>query len=377
MTPAVSSDDKAIGSTGPQRAAPPLTRRAGPAWVLLPLRLFLGVTFIDAGVGKLLSADYFGEGQHGFATLARGFAEGSPLAAPIRSIVLEHPFASALVVAVLELVVGLLTVLGLASRLAAGAGLALSIVFFLTATWRVRPFFYGADLPFAVGWLTLLLAGHGGLPSVDATLVRRQRAELGVGPADLVAVPLNRVQQHCMRTNGEAGCPSAMGDTCRGGGCPLLGGPPSAAARDADRRAFLASAGKAASVAVGAFVMALGAAPMLGRRTGGELTGRRRRIASLGSLPVGQALDFQVPSTGNPGLVVRLTRDRVVAYDAICTHARCIVQFDPDRVLLVCYCHQAEFDPRRHAAVLAGPAPRPLPSLKVTVAGDGAIFVEE
>ena len=83
-----------------------------------------------------------------------------------------------------------------------------------------------------------------------------------------------------------------------------------------------------------------------------------------------------MPSTGNPGLLIRLTRDRVVAYDAICTHARCIVQFDPDLRLLVCYCHQAEFDPRRSAAVVAGPAPRPLPSLKVSVSGDGAIFVE-
>src|SRR5215213_6238268 len=99
MTPAVSSDDKAIGSTGPQRVAPPLTRRAGPAWALLPLRLFLGITFIDAGVGKLLSADYFGDGRQGFAALVRGFTEGSPLAGPVRSVVLEHPFATALLVA--------------------------------------------------------------------------------------------------------------------------------------------------------------------------------------------------------------------------------------------------------------------------------------
>jgi thiosulfate dehydrogenase (quinone) large subunit len=372
----VSSDDKVTGSRWPKPVAPPLTRRAVPAWVLLPLRLFLGLTFIDAGLGKLLSADYFGDGRQGFATLARGFANGSPLAGPLHSVVLEHPFASALLLAVLELVVGLLTVLGLASRLAAGAGLACSLLFFLTATWRVRPFFYGADLPFAVGWLTLLLAGHGGLPSIDATLVRRQRAEVGLGPAGLVGVPFDRVQQDCTRANGGAGCRSAMTGACGGGGCPLLGPPPSASARDADRRAFLASAGKAAGVAAGAVVTALGAAPLLNRRTGGELTGNRRRVANLRSLPVGQALEFPVPSTGNPGLLIRVARDRVVAYDAICTHARCIVHFDPDRVLLVCYCHQAEFDPRHRAAVVAGPASRPLPSLKVSVAGDGAIFVE-
>jgi thiosulfate dehydrogenase (quinone) large subunit len=376
MTQGVSSDDKATGSTMPKPVAPPLTRRAIPAWALLPLRLFLGVTFLDAGLGKLLSADYFGDGRQGFAALARGFTEGSPLADPVRSVVLEHPFASALLLAALELIVGLLTIVGLATRLAAGAGFALSILFFLTATWRVRPFFYGADLPFAVGWLTLALAGHGGLPSIDATLARRHRAELGLGPADPVSIPFNRVQQLCRHANPDAGCRSAVEGACQGGGCPLLGGPAEAGAREADRRAFLASAGKAASVAIAVVVMALGATPTLSRRTGGERTGNRRRIAALGSLPVGQALAFQVPSTGNPGLLIRVARDRVVAYDAICTHARCIVQFDPDRVLLVCYCHQAEFDPRRRGAVVAGPAPRPLPSLKVSVAGDGAIFVE-
>src|SRR6266536_947769 len=42
------------------------------AWALLPLRLFLGLTFVDAGVGKLLSSAYFGSGSEGFASLARG-----------------------------------------------------------------------------------------------------------------------------------------------------------------------------------------------------------------------------------------------------------------------------------------------------------------
>src|SRR6266545_5085164 len=156
-------------------AGPPLASRAVRAWALLPLRLFLGLTFIDAGAGKLLSPAYFGAGPQSFAALARGFAEGSPLAGPVRAVVLPRPFLFALLLAVLELVVGVCAVLGLVSRLAAGVGLGLSVTFFLTASWQIRPFFYGADLPFAAGWLTLLLAGHGGLPSVDAVLLRRRR----------------------------------------------------------------------------------------------------------------------------------------------------------------------------------------------------------
>src|SRR6266511_3984259 len=46
------------------------------AWALLPLRLFLGLTFVDAGVGKLLSSAYFGSGSEGFASLARALTAG-------------------------------------------------------------------------------------------------------------------------------------------------------------------------------------------------------------------------------------------------------------------------------------------------------------
>jgi thiosulfate dehydrogenase [quinone] large subunit len=157
----------------------PLGAAAVRAWALLPLRLFLGLTFIDAGLGKLFSAAYFGSGPKSFTALAQGFAQGSPIGGPIRTVVLAHPYLFALLLAVAELAVGVCALIGLASRLAAGLGLALSVTFFLTASWRVRPFFYGADLPFAVGWLTLLLAGHGGLPSVDAMLLRRHRSEQG------------------------------------------------------------------------------------------------------------------------------------------------------------------------------------------------------
>jgi len=45
-------------------------------------------------------------------------------------VVLAHPFLFALLLAVLEPVAGICTVIGLASRLAAGVGLGLSLAFF-------------------------------------------------------------------------------------------------------------------------------------------------------------------------------------------------------------------------------------------------------
>jgi thiosulfate dehydrogenase [quinone] large subunit len=133
---------RATSETGPQATAPaharfvgaPLGTAAVHAWALLPLRLFLGLTFIDAGIGKLFSPAYFGSGPKSFTALAQGFAQGSPIGGPIRTVVLAHPYLFALLLAVVELAVGICALIGLASRLAAGLGLALSVTFFLTAS---------------------------------------------------------------------------------------------------------------------------------------------------------------------------------------------------------------------------------------------------
>jgi thiosulfate dehydrogenase (quinone) large subunit len=378
MAPASDTDERADAGPRPQAASPPLASRVVPAWALLPLRLFLGLTFVDAGVGKLLSPAYFGTGPKSFAALAEGFARGSPVGGPLRTVVLAHPYLFALLLAVLELVVGVCTVIGLASRLAAGVGMGLSLTFFLTASWRVRPFFYGADLPFAAGWLTLLLAGHGGLPSVDATLLRRHRLERGLGPAELVGVPFDRLQQQCAQADERGRCASAAGEPCRGAGCPLAATEPAPGAQDAARRAFLAAAGKAAGVAVATLVAAAGAAPLVaGREQGGVATDRagRQRVGWLWEVPVGQAELFELPRSREPAIMVRLAQDQLVAYSAICTHARCVVSFDPGSRLIVCACHGAEFDPRRGGAVVAGPAPRPLPRLDLRV-DRNAVYVQ-
>ena len=356
----------------------PLASKAVRAWALLPLRLFLGLTFIDAGAGKLLSPAYFGAGPRSFAALARGFAEGSPLAGPVRAVVLPRPFLFALLLAVLELVVGVCAVLGLVSRLAAGVGLGLSVTFFLTASWQIRPFFYGADLPFAAGWLTLLLAGHGGLPSVDAVLLRRRRTERGLGPTDLVGVRLDRLQQQCAQADQRGRCAAATGGSCAGDRCPLAGVSPFPAAQDASRRAFLDAATKAAGLTFGTLVLGAGAAPLIAEREERRPAAGRSRSGQVGYLwqvPVGQASLFELPGSGEPAIMIRLAEDRLVAYSAICTHAKCIVSFDPDSRLLLCGCHGAEFDPRRGAVVVTGPAPRPLPRIALRVDRD-AVYVQ-
>jgi thiosulfate dehydrogenase [quinone] large subunit len=89
----------------------------------------------------------------------------------------------------------------------------------------------------------------------------------------------------------------------------------------------------------------------------------------------GGAVRVELPRSREPAILVRLAKDQLLAYCAICTHARCLVGFDPNSRLIVCACHGAEFDPRRGAAVVTGPAPRPLPRVELRVDHD-AVYVQ-
>jgi rieske iron-sulfur protein len=54
----------------------------------------------------------------------------------------------------------------------------------------------------------------------------------------------------------------------------------------------------------------------------------------------------------------------IIAYTAVCTHQGCwVTDWLAKKKLLHCPCHGSEYDPRRGAAVIQGPAPRPLPAL--------------
>jgi ubiquinol-cytochrome c reductase iron-sulfur subunit len=69
----------------------------------------------------------------------------------------------------------------------------------------------------------------------------------------------------------------------------------------------------------------------------------------------------------------------ILAYSRICTHAGCAIELfrkptfpvlEP-KPALVCPCHYSTFDPARAAAVIFGPAGRPLPQLPLAIDGEG------
>lgn len=61
-----------------------------------------------------------------------------------------------------------------------------------------------------------------------------------------------------------------------------------------------------------------------------------------------------------------------VAYSKICTHAGCPVGlYRATQHVLICPCHQSEFDVLRGAVPISGPAARPLPQLPIRLQPDG------
>ncbi len=64
--------------------------------------------------------------------------------------------------------------------------------------------------------------------------------------------------------------------------------------------------------------------------------------------------------------------DNIVAYSKICTHVGCpAALYEQTTHHILCPCHQSTFDAARGAAVIFGPATRPLPQLPMTVDAQG------
>jgi len=65
----------------------------------------------------------------------------------------------------------------------------------------------------------------------------------------------------------------------------------------------------------------------------------------------------------------------IVAYSAWCTHLGCIVSiWRADLQDMQCPCHGTIYNPYHHAEVVSGPAPRPLPGIKVKESGGNLVI---
>src|SRR5215217_5819928 len=99
--------------------------------------------------------------------------------------------------------------------------------------------------------------------------------------------------------------------------------------------------------------------------SGGDDKASGTAIAGESEVAPGSAYKFK--DSGNPAFLVHLDNGDFVAYSAICTHQGCTVDYKDGN--LACPCHGSVFDPANGAAVVADPAPRPLPEITVKVEG--------
>ncbi|WP_432192017.1 DoxX family protein [Streptomyces sp. bgisy027] len=149
-------------------------RDTASRYALLPLRVFLGVTFIYAGLDKLTDSAFMKDsGAGSIGDMMRAVRDSSAIPAMV-DMALDNPVGFGYAIAFGELAVGIGTLIGLFARLAALGGALISLSLWLTVSWASDPYYYGNDLPYMFCWVPLVLAGA---PywSLDALIRRRRR----------------------------------------------------------------------------------------------------------------------------------------------------------------------------------------------------------
>ncbi|HUY42863.1 MAG TPA: Rieske 2Fe-2S domain-containing protein [Acidimicrobiales bacterium] len=375
-------------------------------WALLPLRLFLGLTFIYAALEKLSNPNFFNAKS---PISIQQQLVASVRVSPVHSL-LAHMVGAAVPIGIAislgELAIGVGALLGLWTRVAALGGAILSFTLFLTVSFHATPYFTGADIVFFFAWMPLIIAGGGTRLSLDARVAKRAAAKSQLSSPELVPIPFARVQEMCGQYS-KGRCALRNGLDCDAAVCPVLLGPRAplttrVAIDGVDRRALVAGATTALAVGVGtAFaagavagvsrLIGRAAPPSAGNTIGGSTTtttsapsssststpgsAQGTLLGRASQVPVGQAATFTIPSSGDPGIVVHTVAGQWVAYDAVCPHAGCQVGFASSADVFVCPCHGSQFQVN-NGAVLNGPAPRGLTPLKIVEGSNGNLYLQ-
>ncbi len=140
---------------------------------LLPLRIFLGVTFVYAGLDKLTDSTFLrATGAGSIGETMRAVRDSCAVPALV-DLALKSPVGFGYAISLGELAVGIGILIGLLGRVAALGGALISLSLWLTVSWSSTPYYYGNDLAYLMAWLPLVLAGTP-LLSVDALLRQRR-----------------------------------------------------------------------------------------------------------------------------------------------------------------------------------------------------------
>jgi thiosulfate dehydrogenase [quinone] large subunit len=412
----VSSPHDDAEALGPERRLPfkaPVRAWALSEWALLPLRLFLGATFLYAGLQKLANPNFFKRNSPiSIQSQLIAATHTSPLSGLLVHVEgIAKPIG--LVIAFGEIAVGVGTLIGLWSRIAALGGLLLSLSLFLTVSFHASPYFTGADIVFFFAWMPLIVAGGGARLSLDAWIAQRVALKADQPSPQLVPIPFTTVQAICGNYV-EGHCSARGGLACDAAVCPvLLGGRGPLVTRSGldlvDRRSLVVGAGVAASAAAGVLLLGGAAAdignlinnaPKPGKSseltlsttpsttttvpsgsstttpttpTGPTPVGKL--LGSAAEVPDNHAASFTIPSNGEPGIVIHTDSGDFVAYNAVCPHMGCTVGYSSVNKIMICPCHGSEFEVS-NGDVIVGPAPHGLTRLKVVEGTNGNLYLQ-
>jgi thiosulfate dehydrogenase [quinone] large subunit len=338
---------------------------------LFPLRLFLGITFVYAGVQKLSDPGFLHAGASTYiGTQLEGFARGTPGGFVLETFALPHPELAGIGVAIVEILVGLLVTAGFLTRIAAAVGMCLNFFLFLTASWHTTPYFLGPDLVFTFAWLPLVLAGSEGQPALE-NVVRR--------PSPALA---RRISLHPEALEGmDEG--AAVRSTRRvlllefGGAALAIAGIATLFKGPYKAPRTLSAGGKGGKAASGS---GSGSGAGNGGGGGGGAQGASSSGASLPSgavklgpanrLPAESAATYTDPTEGTPDIIIREADGSLKAFSAVCTHAGCTVGYEGG--VIICPCHGGEYS-AESGEVIAGPPPAGLAPKQVLESG-GQIY---
>jgi thiosulfate dehydrogenase (quinone) large subunit len=358
------SEPVSSGSDGPSASMWSITGPDGSVaagWLLMPLRLFLGVTFLFAGLQKLADPQFL---QNASPTSIHAQLLGASHSSPIHALI-GHllPIANGLglVIAVGEVAIGAGVLIGLWMRVAAVAGMALSFGLFLTISFHSSPYFTGSDIVFFFAWTPLALAGAAGAPALDTWLAARRssptpaeggvsrRAVLSGGAVTGIVAAAVVIMGGAAAAVGRA--VGGTSDASAAGVTPVLSGP----------------AGSTTTTSTDP-----GAAGSTTPTTAAPPSGTA--IGSATGVAVGGSASFTDPSTGNPSLVIQPSAGAFVAFDAVCPHAGCTVAYQRAAKIIACPCHGSEFNAET-GSLVRGPATRGLTPITVSKGPNGDLYV--
>ncbi len=152
---------------------------------------------------------------------------------------------------------------------------------------------------------------------------------------------------------------------------PDIANVPSEADETHSRRAFVAvtaAAGACYAAALGYPIYRYLASPV-------EMAASQSAVTEIllkdaHKLPDNSALMFKFGTT--PALLIHHKTGEWVAFDAVCTHLGCTVEFQPDMNRIHCACHGGVYNSYTGLNE-SGPPPRPLKRYKVAMKDDGVL----